>query len=61
MNEMKILDWKIQCKIKKCIEEINDRLDTTEEKISELECRPVEIIQREAKRGGEKKVSFSDT
>lgn len=54
----KILKVKIQY-IKRLFEKINGRLDTREEKISELEHESLEIIQREEQREG-KPTSLSD-
>lgn len=54
----KILEVKIQY-MKRMFEKINGRLDTTEEKISELEHESLEVIQTEAQREG-KTTSLSD-
>ena len=53
----KFQKWKIQY-IKRMFEKINGRLDTTEEKISELEHESLEVNQTEAQREG--KTSLSD-
>lgn len=45
--------------MKRMFEKINGRLDTTEEKISELEHESLEVIQTEAQREG-KTTSLSD-
>lgn len=44
------------CEMKKLVNWINGRVDNIKEKISEQECRAVEIIQMETKR--EKRIKY---
>lgn len=47
---MEILKWKYIPKVKNSLNWINIRLETPEEKVSELEERSIEVIQSEEQR-----------